>query len=105
MRYGYEVWFSYQSLDEDPSFHVSFVVEVGESDAKEEVRYLIPTLQEWMVDEFIALLGDITIVDEVDPHVEAIVTEEIDKYCDGRQTAEEAARNIAERVELYRDEQ
>ncbi len=97
--------FSYQSLEEDPSFHVSFAVEVGESELKEEVRYLIPTLQEWMVDEFLALLGDITIVDEVDPHVEAIVTEEIEKYCDGRQTAEEAARNIAERVELYRDEQ
>jgi len=58
-----------------------------------------------MVDEFLELLGDISIVDEVDRNVEVIVTEEIEKYCDGRQTAEEAARNIAERVELYRDEQ
>jgi hypothetical protein len=58
-----------------------------------------------MVDAFLNLLPNITLVDEVDPHVEAIVTEEITKYCDGRQTAEEAARNIAERVELYRDEQ
>ena len=64
-----------------------------------------PLLQQWMVDEFVDLLSDITLVDEVDPHVETIVTEEITKYCDGRQTAEEAARNIAERVELYRDEQ
>ena len=64
-----------------------------------------PLLHQWMVDEFVDLLSDITLVDEVDPNVEAIVTEEIDKYCDGRQTAEEAARNIAERVELYRDEQ
>ena len=64
-----------------------------------------PVLQQWMVDEFVDLLSDITLIDEVDPNVEAIVTEEIDKYCDGRQTAEEAARNIAERVELYRDEQ
>ncbi len=64
-----------------------------------------PVLQQWMVDEFVDLLSDITLIDEVDPNVEAIVTEEIGKYCDGRQTAEEAARNIAERVELYRDEQ
>ena len=64
-----------------------------------------PTLHQWMVDAFMNLLPDITLVDELDPNVEAIVTEEIDKYCDGRQTAEEAARNIAERVELYRDEQ
>ena len=97
--------FSYQSSDDDPSYLQSFIVEVGESEPKEEVRYLTPTLQQWMVDSFIDLLGDITVVDEVDRNVEAIVTEEIDKYCDGRQTAEEAARNIAERVELYRDEQ
>ena len=64
-----------------------------------------PALQQWMVDAFMNLLPEITKVDEVDANVEAIVTEEIDKYCDGRQTAEEAARNIAERVELYRDEQ
>ena len=67
--------------------------------------YWTPATEQWMVDSLIRLLGDITLVDEVDPYVEAIVTEEIDKYCDGRQTAEEAARNIAERVELYRDEQ
>ena len=97
--------FSYQSIDDDPSYLQSFIVEVGESEPKEEVRYLTPTLQQWMVDEFLELLGDISIVDEVDPHVETIVTEEITKYCAGRQTAEEAARNIAERVELYRDEQ
>ena len=58
-----------------------------------------------MADALVDLLSDITLVDEVDPHVEAIVTEEMTKYCDGRQTAEEAARNISERVELYRDEQ
>jgi ABC-type glycerol-3-phosphate transport system substrate-binding protein len=97
--------FSYQSIDDDPSYLQFFTVEVGESEPKEEVRYLTPTLQQWMVDSFIDLLGDITVVDEVDRNVEVIVTEEITKYCDGRQTAEEAARNIAERVELYRDEQ
>ena len=73
--------------------------------ADEPFFWWFPTLHQWMVDEFVDLLSDITLVDEVDPHVEAIVTEEITKYCDGRQTAEEAARNIAERVELYRDEQ
>ena len=73
--------------------------------ADEPFFWWTPTLQQWMVDEFVDLLSDITLVDEVDPHVETIVTEEIVKYCDGRQTAEEAARNIAERVELYRDEQ
>ncbi len=69
------------------------------------VSFWIPATQQWMVDAFMNLLPNITLVDEVDPNVEAIVTEEIEKYCDGRQTAEEAARNIAERVELYRDEQ
>ena len=73
--------------------------------ADEPFFWWLPTLHQWMVDEFVDLLSDITLVDEVDPNVEAIVTEEIGKYCDGRQTAEEAARNIAERVELYRDEQ
>ena len=73
--------------------------------ADEPFFWWTPTLYQWMVDEFVDLLSDITLVDEVDPHVEIIVTEEITKYCDGRQTAEEAARNIAERVELYRDEQ
>ena len=71
----------------------------------EEFCWWPSALHQWMVDEFVDLLSDITLVDEVDPNVEAIVTEEIGKYCDGRQTAEEAARNIAERVELYRDEQ
>ena len=69
------------------------------------VSFWIPATQQWMVDAFMNLLPNITLVDELDPNVETIVTEEIDKYCDGRQTAEEAARNIAERVELYRDEQ
>ncbi len=69
------------------------------------VSFWIPATQQWMVDAFMNLLPNITLVDEVDANVEAIVTEEIEKYCDGRQTAEEAARNIVERVELYRDEQ
>ncbi len=71
----------------------------------EELWFTDPATRQWMADALVDLLPDITLVDEVDPHVEAIVTEEITKYCDGRQTAEEAARNIAERVELYRDEQ
>ena len=79
--------------------------ETGSGGASGGFFWWTPLLQQWMVDEFVDLLSDITLVDEVDPHVETIVTEEIAKYCDGRQTAEEAARNIAERVELYRDEQ
>ena len=71
----------------------------------EELWFTDPATQQWMVDAFMNLLPNITLVDELDPNVESIVTEEITKYCDGRQTAEEAARNIAERVELYRDEQ
>ena len=78
---------------------------VGSGGASGGFFWWTPLLHQWMVDEFVDLLSDITLVDEVDPHVETIVTEEITKYCDGRQTAEEAARNIAERVELYRDEQ
>ena len=69
------------------------------------MTFWYPATRQWMADALVDLLPDIAKVDEVDPHVEAIVTEEIEKYCDGRQTAEEAARNIAERVELYRDEQ
>ena len=71
----------------------------------EDIIYWYPATRQWMADALVDLLPDITKVDEVDPNVEVIVTEEINKYCDGRQTAEEAARNIAERVELYRDEQ
>jgi ABC-type glycerol-3-phosphate transport system substrate-binding protein len=71
----------------------------------EDFVFWYPATRQWMADALVKLLPDITKVDEVDPHVETIITEEIDKYCDGRQTAEEAARNIAERVELYRDEQ
>ena len=89
--------------DSDPLYHRGF----GGSNPETgwEVNYWVPATKQWMVDAFLNLLPNITLVDEVDPHVEAIVTEEITKYCDGRQTAEEAARNIAERVELYRDEQ
>ena len=89
--------------DFDPAFLQGALA--GDLTAGSASLYWTPVTQQWMVDEFTDLLADITIVDEIDPHFEAIVTEEIAKYCDGRQTAEEAARNIAERVELYADEQ
>ena len=94
---------AYENQNDDPTYFSMS----GARNPEEgwSIGYWKPILSQWMIDAFIRLLGDITLVDEVDPHVEAIVTEEITKYCDGRQTAEEAARNIAERVELYRDEQ
>ncbi|MBQ7602167.1 MAG: extracellular solute-binding protein [Lachnospiraceae bacterium] len=103
MLIAYETPAGIFTNENDPDIMSAYGVDDPETG--KEIKFYIPATQQWMADALVDLLPDITKVDEVDPHVETIVTEEIGKYCDGRQTAEEAARNIAERVELYRDEQ
>jgi hypothetical protein len=93
----------YENQEDDPAYLAGGGL--GGTGLEDRITYWYPVTQQWMVDAFINLLGDITIVDEVDPNVESILIEEIAKYCEGRQTAEEAANNIKERAELYVDEQ
>ena len=104
-QYYVERMLENENSDDDPFRTRGVGIFADDSKPGLQGYYWYPVLKQYMVDAFVNLLADITLVDEVDPNVEAIVTEEIEKYCDGRQTAEEAARNIAERVELYRDEQ
>ncbi len=86
----------------DPAWGASF--SIPDPDTGIELIYWIPPTKQWMIDDFKKLLSEIRYVDEVDSKIEQIILEEVDKAANGRQTAEEAARNIAERVELYRDE-
>ena len=87
----------------DPQWGTSF--SIPDPDTGVELIYWIPPTKQWMIDDLKDLLSEIRYVDETDPKIEQIILEEVDKVANGRQTAEEAARNIAERVELYRDEQ
>ena len=93
---------AYQDENDDPAYLQGGGGQVSETG--EDITYWTPVTQQWMVDAFLGLLPNITKLDEVDPYVEAILTEEIGKYCDDRQTAEEAAINIKERIKLYVDE-
>ena len=87
----------------DPQWGASF--SIPDPDTGVELIYWIPPTKQWMIDDLKELLSEIRYVDETDPKIEQIILEEVDKAANGRQTAEEAAKNIAERAELYRDEQ
>ncbi len=93
----------YESVDDDPYWCAG--IGIPDPDTKIDLMYLVPSTKQWMLNEFTSLLSEIQRVDETDSKVEEIILEEVNKTADGHQTAEEAARNIAERVGLYADEQ